>query len=185
MLKKLSIMGVAGVLAVSALAGCASDKKDEVVEEDVVVTEEVQSEGVDEEAQSGEPVAYVVDNDLVGYYELVDLNVAGTDNAIDSYELLEPVVLTITEDGHINGKVCNVFNSFVTEDGETGIATSTMMYCEDPENIMEVENLVLGTFEGTVNPDDNGVVFIGTNGDQSVWELVEVEDVETVTTDDE
>ena len=175
MLKKFSkigALGLVGIFAIAGAAGCADNKATDEVDEEVVVTEEIPQSEVDG-AQSGVDVAFVIDNNLVGEYQLASIEVEGVSKTVEDFGLTDPVILTIEANGTVTGKVCNNFGTAITEDGVVGEGFSTMMYCEEPAELMNVENLVLGTMGGTVNIEGAEVTFIGTNGDQSFWTVIE------------
>lgn len=156
-----------GVLTLSLLAGCSDDTP---VDTPAPPVEEVQSEV--EQSTETAPLSYVIENEMEGEYELSDLVVEGKDKKLSSYDLEEPILMKIEDDGRVEGKLCNDFSVLMTEDGETSEAISTRMYCEEPEKLMDVENLVLGTFDGTVVKMNDDIVFVGVNGDQSIWASV-------------
>lgn len=169
-MKKITAFGVAGMFALVALAGCSADKDKNEVESGVEVEQSV------EVVQSGGVTDYIAENGLKGTYHLVNLNIDGKDTPITQYEIKDPVVLTVDQEGNIEGKACNNFKSTITAEGETTAPVSTKMNCEDPKDLMYVEQAVMGTIEGSVIPSQDGdLVLVGTNGDQSVWGLVSEE----------
>lgn len=175
-MKKISILGTVGVLALAGLAGCSSDNNEPVEE---VIVEEVQQS---EEPQSmGEvPVDFVIDNEMVGQYTLTGFNTEGVQKDVEEFEFQEPIFLTINEYGNVHTNICNVINTQINDEGETSGAVSTMMFCEQPEGIMEVEDAVSPSMSGVVATDSesDGIVFIGVDGNQSFWKFVNQSEVE-------
>lgn len=173
-MKNSKVIGIVatGLLAVTGMVGCSDNKADEKTEApESGISEEVQSGDIEGEATEIVTSQYVTDNGLAGAYALSSIG-GDEQKLIDDSQF----ALIIDEDGTISGTICNTFASSISEDGNTAPGASTKMACEDPAGIMEVENAVISSLDGTIEKNDNVIILKGET--ESKWTPVEIIDIE-------
>lgn len=160
-MKNIKTIGViaAGLVAALGLAGCSNETK----------TEEllVQSNG-----EAIEETVTERGDVFTGAYALSKVD--GVDQALLDDEQF---ALVIDESGLISGQICNTFSAQIEEGtNKVGIGTSTKMFCEEPEGIMDVETLVLESLGGKIGHSDSGIILKGEK--ESHWTALDIIELE-------